>query len=118
MFLTEIEKFNEYIHSYQVEQFEQNGTNLRFRMSIVFKNGSQLFVKEIIINGVKRKYAYHWVNRYGGLICRWDNAPDWPEIETFPHHRHVKKENRVEASENIEFSAILNEIILAMRKHN
>jgi len=114
MFLTELEKFNEHIQSFRIDQFEQNGTNLRFRMTVNFNNKSKLFIKEIIINGEKRKYAYQWVNKNNELICRWDNAPDWPEIDSFPHHKHVQDENNVKASKNIEFSTILNEIVSLM----
>ena len=44
-------------------------------------------------------YSYHWEQRaVRGLIHRWDNAPDHPEIETFPNHFHDGKENNVLSS--------------------
>lgn len=110
MFLTRLKEFEQYIDSYAVNQFEQNGDNLRFRMVINFKDASKVFIKEIVINATKRKYGYQWVDKNNQLICRWDNAPDWPDIETFPHHKHVKNETNVLPSENIEFSTILREI--------
>jgi hypothetical protein len=84
MFLTELKKFEKYIDSYTIAQFEQNGNNLRFRMTINFKNSTRLFIKEILIDGTKRKYGYQWIDKDDELICRWDNAPDWPNIPTFP----------------------------------
>ena len=114
MFLTELRKYEEYIQSYHIHQFEQNGNNLRLKMAINFNNESKLFVKEIIIDGEKRKYAYQWINKKNELICRWDNAPDWPDIETFPHHKHVGTENNVKPSENIEFASVLDELIQMM----
>jgi len=87
-------------------------------MIITFKNLSKLFIKEIIIDGTKRKYGYHWVDRNNNLICRWDNAPDWPDILTFPHHKHFQSENNVLPSENIEFSTIMKELIDIMVKND
>lgn len=45
------------------------------------------------------KYSYHWEQRAKrGLILRHDNAPDHPEIETFPKHMHVGDEQTVAPS--------------------
>jgi len=114
MFLTKLKEFDEYIDFYTITQFEQNGDNLRFRMIISFKDTSKLHVKEIIIDGKKRKYGYQWLDQNDNLICRWDNAPDWPNIPTFPHHKHFQAEDNVMPSENIEFSTILRELIQMM----
>ena len=116
MFLTELEKFEQYIDSYTVTQFEQNGDNLRFRMIVHFKDSSKLYIKEIIIEGTKRKYGYQWLDQNDQLICRWDNALDWPDIVTVPHHKHLKAEDNVLPSENIEFSAIMKELIGMMER--
>jgi len=44
-------------------------------------------------------YSFHWEQRaVRGLIHRWDNAPDHPEIESFPHHFHEGKENNIMSS--------------------
>lgn len=45
-------------------------------------------------------YSYHWEQRaQRGLIHRWDNAPDHPEIDSFPDHFHDGTENNVLKSE-------------------
>ncbi|CAG0996063.1 MAG: hypothetical protein MPEBLZ_01887 [Candidatus Methanoperedens nitroreducens] len=45
-------------------------------------------------------YSYHWEQRaQRGLIHRWDNAPDHPEIESFPDHFHDGTENNILSSE-------------------
>ncbi len=45
-------------------------------------------------------YSYHWEQRaQRGLINRWDNAPDHPEVESFPDHFHDGTENNVLSSE-------------------
>ena len=41
-------------------------------------------------------YSYHWEQRAQRcLIHRWDNAPDHPEIESFPRHFHDGEENNI-----------------------
>lgn len=56
-------------------------------------------------------YSFHWEQRaVRGVIHRWDNAPDHPEIETFPHHFHDGKEN------NVKSSHLPSDIIIAFRE--
>ena len=44
-------------------------------------------------------YAYHWEQRrQSGRIYRWDNAPHYPHITTFPHHFHNGDEHTVDES--------------------
>jgi len=46
-----------------------------------------------------KRYAYHWEQRAKrGLIHRHDNAPDHPEITTFPKHFHDGSEATVKPS--------------------
>ena len=93
---------------YQVTQFQMIGSNLRLKVNMSFTDGSVLFIKEIMIDGQQRKYAYHWQDHQRQLICRWDNAPDWPDVSTFPHHKHLP--TGVEASVEIEAAAIFTAI--------
>jgi hypothetical protein len=45
-------------------------------------------------------YSFHWEQRaVRGLIHRWDNAPDHPEVESFPHHFHDGKESNIISSQ-------------------
>jgi hypothetical protein len=45
-------------------------------------------------------YSYHWEHRAQiGLIHRWDNAPDHPELHTFPKHFHNGSDKEVKESE-------------------
>lgn len=64
--------------------------------SIVFKDGSVLHFKEILL-GEKRQYRFHYMDERNNLISRWDNAPHHKELRTFPHHIHLPdgvKENK------------------------
>lgn len=92
-----IDRFSSIIVSSNITQFEMAGSSLRLRARIDFIDESRLFIRETIISGSKRKYAYHWQNKNEKLIMRWDNAPDW-DVETFPHHRHMDQQKAVYAS--------------------
>lgn len=60
---------------------------------------------------IDNDYSYHWEQRaVRGLIHRWDNAPDHPEIETFPHHFHDGAEI------NIKNSRLNTDIITAFKE--
>jgi len=56
--------------------------------SIVFKDGSSLHFKEILL-GEKKQYRFHYMDERNNLISRWDNAPHHKYLKTFPHHLHL-----------------------------
>ena len=87
-----IDRFKHVIKSFHVFLYEQEGEILRFKSQLTFTNDSNLFIKEYIFKNKERKYAYHWADTSGNLICRWDNSNHWPEISTFPHHKHIGNE--------------------------
>ncbi len=69
---------------------------------LTFITGSKLYFKEFVVFKsditVFLKYAYHYVDKEGALIFRYDNAldPRAKNLQTYPEHKHVK-ENIVSA---------------------
>ncbi|MBS1250959.1 MAG: hypothetical protein MAG431_02558 [Chloroflexi bacterium] len=64
---------------------------LKLRLEI--RDGTYL---DIWVNSSRDRYAYHWEQRaVRGKIHRHDNAPDHPEIKTFPKHFHDGSEDNV-----------------------
>jgi len=108
MIVENLEILKDFIKDYKIKEFEQVGLNLRLKMEINFVDNSRLIIREITIDGEKRKYSYHWQDKNKKLICRWDNAPDWKNISTFPHHKHLK--NKILPSFSIDSENIFNEI--------
>lgn len=54
---------------------------------------------DIWLSPDQNRYAYHWEQRaVRGLLHRHDNAPDHPEIATFPKHFHNGSEEQLEES--------------------
>lgn len=65
------------------------------KLRIIFKNLSFL---DIWLS-VSGKYSYHWEARaQSGKLYRHDNAPDFPEIKTFPKHLHEGDDKNVKPS--------------------
>jgi hypothetical protein len=44
------------------------------------------------------KYSYHYHDREGELIFRYDMDPHHREIDTFPHHKHVYPDALIKTS--------------------
>jgi len=55
-------------------------------------------------------YSYHCADADGNLIVRWDNAPHFPNLTGFPHHRHVGATGRAEPGEPMNIFKVLNDI--------
>lgn len=57
---------------------------------------------------IERNYAFHWQNDSGELIIRWDNAPHYKNLSTYPHHKHLT--NQVLESRAMTLQEVLAEI--------
>ncbi len=66
----------------------------------VYLKGKLLFIDssihEIAIfvydsgNGIViSKYRFHYMNKHGHMLFRYDNAPHHQEIPSFPYHKHA-----------------------------
>jgi len=83
------------------------------RGTLTLTDGSELRLLEYarISNGraIILRYRFQW-QIAGELITRWNNAPHHPEVETFPHHKHVKSEGKPKPSKAKNLISILKEI--------
>lgn len=98
MLLDLLRRYPDLIAEIEVERFRVVGESYAINATVHLKDGSRVFMKEYLFLDGTRKYAYHWQDREGRLLMRWDNAPHWKSIKSFPHHQHVRDPKRVEAS--------------------
>jgi len=84
-----LEKYKKIIKNYQVKSFKRFGHARSLIAQVEFIDESVLYIRDYLFLNGKRKYVYHWQDRKGNLIIRWDNSPHYPELKTFPHHKHV-----------------------------
>ncbi len=79
-----VELYNEEILGY-------NRINLKIRVR--FEEGSLFEVSEAVIcegNQLKHLgYSYHFQDKENQLIFRYDNTPHFPNMKTFPNHKHL-----------------------------
>ncbi len=76
-------------------------------------HGMELHVAEYVLTEPsprRPKYRYHLQLADGRLIKRWDNVPHYPDLPTFPHHRH-EADGRVEASPAMDIPQVLHTVI-------
>lgn len=68
------------------------------RLVASFINGAELRLFEYRLRGEVEKYAYHLQDAGGRMILRYDNRPHYPDVETFPHHKHVADKSEPQPS--------------------
>ncbi|QTA90825.1 toxin TumE [Desulfonema magnum] len=83
-----------YTERYKEEILGYDRANLRIR--IRFLSGYLLELNEAIILKAGQikylDYRYHFQDRENNLVFRYDNTPHFPNIDSFPHHKHLKSE--------------------------
>jgi hypothetical protein len=83
---------------------------------IRFWDDSLLYFREELVERnvttVRVNYAYHYQSAGGALLFRYDRSSHYPELVTFPHHKHivVDGEETVEAAQPPTLSEVLREI--------
>jgi hypothetical protein len=103
-----VAQYKDLIKDFRVQAFDREGELLRFKAELILLDDSRIFIKEFFFQNGERKYAYHWADAAGKAICRWDNAPHWPNLLTSPHHKHIGED--VLESTEITASDVLNEV--------
>jgi Family of unknown function (DUF6516) len=72
---------------------------LHYRYRVLLANGDFIEMTERVLEAQGRlevtKYRHHWQNRDSRLLKRWDNAPHYPTLDTYPHHLHDGAEDSV-----------------------
>jgi hypothetical protein len=100
---------NANIERYEEEILSSDRINLRIR--IRFANGYLLEMNEAVIvdNGLLNHlgYRYHFQDQNNRLVFRYDNTPHFPNLPSFPHHKHTPI--AVEAAQKPSIIEVINE---------
>ncbi len=78
------------------------------RATATLKNGYMLYVNESMGENYRR-YSYH-LQKGDEMIRRWDNAPHWGGIRTFPFHLHLPDTNKPVECGEVFVNDVLSEI--------
>jgi hypothetical protein len=84
-----------------------------FTVRVRFLDDSLLIInEELEIQGKRRLqragYVFHYQRVDGALIFRYDNSPHYPQLATFPDHKHVG--DTVITAEPPDLAEVLREI--------
>lgn len=82
-------------------------TGFYYRIRVLITDQSTLHASEYK-DIQDRSYSFHWQDSEGQLIVRWDNAPHYRDMSTFPHHVHFL--DRVEECLEMTFEEALDYI--------
>lgn len=110
--------FSSLIASVDENNVFQRQTTITSRMRLTLINSTVLYVR---VNHVTDTgwidYSYHWQSLNHQLIIRWDNAHDYPDLETSPYHQHVGSEENVQPSEPMTLEKVLEHIAEQLSPH-
>lgn len=59
---------------------------------------------------IRPKYRFHFMDSADKMIFRYDNAPHHPKVTTYPHHKHIRGEEKPKPSKEIGLRDVLSEI--------
>ena len=105
-----LEKYSNQIKRYDIIKYRSVGVSYEFVIKIIFQDLSELHVSDYLFLDGKRKYVFHYQDKNSKLIFRYDTAPHWKNLVTFPYHKHLQKDKVIES--NIMYlDSVLNEIV-------
>lgn len=98
-----------YVERYVAEILTPERANLRLR--IRFESGCLLEINEAVVVVENQltflDYRYHCQDKNNQLLFRYDSTPHFPDLPTFPHHKHLPTD--VIASEKPDITQVLQE---------
>jgi hypothetical protein len=99
---------NPLVVRYDVVEFRILENGFYYRCEVLWQDSSRLFARDYSTSS-KRAYSFHWQDAENRCILRWDNAPHFPRLATFPHHRH-NADDTVSESPPVDFDDVIREI--------
>ncbi len=98
-----------YVERYTEEILTSERANLRIR--IRFQKGHFLEINEAFVveknHLVSLDYRYHCQDEKNRLLFRYDNTPHFPQLSSFPSHKHIPHD--VVSSQKPEIDQLLKE---------
>ncbi len=82
-----------------IQNFRKEKSSYELIATLYLHDESLIHIREYLFSTGRRKYVYHWQRNNGKLLGRWDNAPHWPSVNTFPDHFHDGHSKNVVASQ-------------------
>ena len=108
------------VGEYRILCWEIAQSSGQIRVRIFLVDGGLLEVFEYVMAGLNdvltaRKYRYHWQDRNGAIVRRWDNAAHHVELSHAPHHVHLPDGQVQGVDPAPSITAVLDEIQATLR---
>lgn len=100
---------NAYVEQFSATILTPERANLKLR--IRFQGQYLLAISEVLLVADERvsylDYRYHFQNEKNELIFRYDSTPHFPDLPSFPHHKHLP--DTVIATDKPDLAQVLHE---------
>ena len=82
---------NAYVERYEEEILTSQRANLRIRLRFNLTYLLEINEAIVIIDNQLEflDYRYHFQDERNCLVFRYDSTPHFPNLSTFPHHKHL-----------------------------
>lgn len=81
---------NAYVENYNAAILTEERENLKLRVRFYFKYLLSVIEALIVVDDrvIAIDYRHHFQNEQNNLIFRYDSTPHFPDLDSFPHHKH------------------------------
>ena len=93
------------VSQYDVLRDTQEEDTIFIKLRITLIDGSVIHTKEYTDIDT-RKYAPHWQGADEIRLVRWDNAFHFPNLISFPHHRHDYRDDPETVTNSLDISLV------------
>lgn len=102
---------NAYIEHYNATILTDQRANLKLRLRFYFKYLLSISEALVIVDDqiTAIDYRYHFQDEQNNLIFRYGNTPHFPNLSSFPHHKHFS--GQVIASEKPNIAIALQDVM-------
>ena len=99
-----------YAEQYNATILSDQRANLKLRLRFYFKYLLSISEALVIVDDqiTAIDYRYHFQDEQNNLIFRYDNTPHFPNLSSFPHHKHLP--SQVIASEQPNIAIALQDV--------
>jgi hypothetical protein len=104
-----------FVFDFKILKEADRSNNGHMRAHVIFSDNRNLEFSELIEQTANDEirlvtYSYHWSDKHGNLIRRWDNTPHFPKLKNAPHHIHNGEMDKVTPGKPVNIFAVLDEI--------
>ncbi len=86
------EKYRDILLSIEEVSYATKKGIEEYKAKLLLKDGTSLRIAEKWVDKRLDKYSYYWLDEENRRIIGWNNAPHHYDLENFPHHKHLKRE--------------------------